>query len=155
MLQRVQEDLQQKEAAFDQVEATLPTLILAQHLALLKTRNAFIDAIADLRHTKHVVRKCLKPWGDTTFQISQGAHNAIARLHRILEQVTMTSKGPASLKLVNIAQQATTQSQEVLPPLIIAFNTLGPVTSLSWGTFGTKYPMSCETSPILNTFDYI
>ena len=69
-------------------------------------RLAFINMIVDLRRAKRVVKKKLKPWGNTTLHISQDAHIAIAHLHQMLEYVTTAPKGLASLTLVNIAQQA-------------------------------------------------
>ena len=83
-----------------------------------------MDKIENLRHSKQVVRKRLKPWSDIALQLAHDAQSAIARLHRLLERVTAATDGPASLTLVNIVQQAVAQSQDVHPPLVRTLATL-------------------------------
>ena len=100
-----------------QVSTSSPSNVSVQRLAVM-------DKIENLRRTKHVIQKLLKPWADTALQLTQDAQSAIARLHWLLERVTAATDGPASLTLVNIAQQAVAQSQEVLPPLVCALDTL-------------------------------
>lgn len=48
VLQNIKQDLWEKEGAFDQIEATLSSLVLAQCLARLKTSNTLRDMIEDL-----------------------------------------------------------------------------------------------------------
>ena len=102
MLQQVQQELQQAEAFLEQVWAFKPSPVSAQCLATM-------DRIEDLRHSKKVAKKWLKPWSDTALQLAHDAQFAITRLHRLLEGVVVDIDGPASLALVNIAQNTTAQ----------------------------------------------
>ena len=102
----------------------LPTLVPAQHLARFKTNNDLQNKIEELWRKQHVIAERLKPWAAIALQISQDVDGAIKRLTQTLESVTVETEGMTSHKLVDIAQSAAAQSQEVLPPLIAAINAL-------------------------------
>ena len=78
MLQHAQWELQQAENVLDQLRASTPPPVPAQCLAN-------IYRIEDLRHSKKIVCKNLKPWSDAALQLAHDAQSAIARLHRLLE----------------------------------------------------------------------
>ena len=124
ILQKINQDLRQKEEAFEQVNATLTTLVPTQCLAQLKTSNDLQDKIEKLLHKQHIMAKHLKPWTATTLQLSHDIDGATKQLNQILESVTAATEGPTSQKLVDLAQSAAVQSQEVLPPLITTLTTL-------------------------------
>ena len=98
MLQHIQMELQQAEAALDQVRASSPSTVSSQRLAIL-------DRIENLPHNKHVIRKRLKPWAETALQLTEDTQSAIVRLHWLLEWIIMAPDGPTSLTLVNITQR--------------------------------------------------
>ena len=90
----------------------------------LRTSNTLRDEIEELRHKNHVLGECLKPWVATALQLSQDVDVVVKRLNQTLESVTAATEGPTSQKLVDIAQSAAAQSQEVLPPLVAVVNAL-------------------------------
>ena len=66
----------------------------------------------------------LKPWAATALRLSKYFDGATKRLNQILESVTTATEGPPSQKLVDLAQNAAAQSQDVLPWLSSALDTL-------------------------------
>lgn len=96
VLLKINQDLQQKEEAFEQIEATLPTLVLAQCLVRLRTSNTLQDEIKGLCHKKHVIREHLKPWAAIDLQLSQDVDGAMKRLNQTLESVMAVTEGPRS-----------------------------------------------------------
>lgn len=117
MLQHAQGELKQSEDDLDQVWASTPPPTLTQLLVA-------IHWIEDLRQSKKIVCKKLKPWFDAPLQLAHDAQSAIARLHQLLERVGSDLDGHASLTRINIVQHIMAQSKELLPPLLRTLATL-------------------------------
>ena len=64
-------ELNQKEEEFEQLEATMSTLIPSQRLAWLYTSQTLRDYIEALHHKKKVLSDHLKPWADEALNLSQ------------------------------------------------------------------------------------
>ena len=114
------QELQQKEEEFEQLEATIPTLILAQLLAHLRPNHALKDDLEELHHKKKVLSDHLKPWANEALNLSQEVDVAFKHLNQTMESVTTATEGPTWQKLVDIAQNATAQSEGVFPPPVDA-----------------------------------
>ena len=117
ILRGMTQDLQQKEEEFETIEATLPTLVPTQCLQWLRTIQALQLDIEDLQQKKKILGDCLKPWAVEALKLSQDVDVAIKQLNQTLESVTAATKSPISEKLVDIAQNASIQSEGVLPLL--------------------------------------
>ena len=77
-----------------------------------------------LRQWKKTLRDHLKPWDDEALKLSQDVDITFKQLNQTLESVTAATEGPNLQKLVEIAENATAQSEGVFPLLVDAIKQL-------------------------------
>lgn len=106
------------------MEATMPTLVVAPHLACIHTSHALREEIEELCHKKQVLNDHLKPWANEALKLSQDLDTTVKQLNQTFDSVIAATEGLNSQKLVKIAQNVAAHSEGVLPSFATAVEQL-------------------------------
>ena len=87
------QEICQKEEKFEQMEATMPTLIPTQRLPCLQANHALRDDQEELLQKNKVLSDHLKPWADETLKIYQDLDVVVKKMNQTLKSVITATEG--------------------------------------------------------------
>ena len=108
-VQKIEEDIQEKQRQFDEIRSTTQTLAPVQRFTRLQEGKLIQNEHNELRHKEVIISSRMQKWIDEAIQLTLSMQSKLKVMQQTQRTMGLAIEGPTTEKFVEEVKQVATQ----------------------------------------------